>query len=946
MFMIGPIGFLTPWILWGLVALPVLWFLLRAVPPAPIRRRFPGVALLLGLTDEDAETDRTPWWLLVLRMLAVAAAIIGFAGPVLNPEPKQAGSAPLLLVLDGGWAEARDWSRRIERAGLLLEEAGRDARPVAVIRLTDPPAEITFRTAQDWQGRLAVMEPAPWLPQNLDAWVERFPAEEFDTLWFSDGLAHEGRDMLAGLFADKGQLTVIEGDAPVLALHPVGFEEGAVVVSASRLMRDGEATAPVEVVGRGPDPSGIERELARAVIEFDGDKPRAEVKMDLPPELRNRITRFEIAGLRSAGGVTLTDDSLKRRKVALITSGPQAEGLQLLSPLHYLRQALAPVADLIEAPITTALPANPDAVVLADVAKLTAAEEAALVEWVEKGGLLLRFAGPRLAASDVSRYEEDPLMPVRLREGGRALGGAMSWGDAKALAPFPEGSPFFGLALPDDVQIAEQVLAQPDPDLAARTIAALDDGTPLVTRKFMGDGQVVLVHVTANAEWSTLPLSGLFVQMLERLAISTRPAQPGARELAGQIWVPEQVLNAWGEPREAGEMPGVPGEELALAMEAGPGPAHPPGLYAGADRRVALNVVGAGTSLTAAEWPASARVEGLAALPEQALKGGFLTAALAVLLVDILASLWLGGRLSGLRRGVAMLAVALVAGLGAPGPSLAQDTADAPQVQPVPGNADQDAPQPGDDFAIRATSGVTLAFVKTGDAQIDETSEAGLRGLGDRLWERTSIEPQAPMEVDLETDELAFFPFLYWPVTADAPVPSDAAYARLNQFLRTGGMILFDTRDANVAAFGGSTPEGQALQRIAAGLDIPALEPIPEDHVLTRSFYLLQSFPGRWSEGTIWVEAAPVDAAQEEGVPFRNLNDGVTPVVIGGNDWASAWATDENGVPLLPVGRGAAGEQQREIAWRFGVNLIMHVLTGNYKSDQVHVPALLERLGQ
>ena len=81
-------------------------------------------------------------------------------------------------------------------------------------------------------------------------------------------------------------------------------------------------------------------------------------------------------------------------------------------------------------------------------------------------------------------------------------------------------------------------------------------------------------------------------------------------------------------------------------------------------------------------------------------------------------------------------------------------------------------------------------------------------------------------------------------------------------------------------------------------------------------------------------------------MPFRNLNDGVSPVVIGGNDWASAWAVDDYGAALKPVGRGGAGDTQREFAYRFGVNLIMYALTGNYKSDQVHVPALLERLGQ
>ena len=71
----------------------------------------------------------------------------------------------------------------------------------------------------------------------------------------------------------------------------------------------------------------------------------------------------------------------------------------------------------------------------------------------------------------------------------------------------------------------------------------------------------------------------------------------------------------------------------------------------------------------------------------------------------------------------------------------------------------------------------------------------------------------------------------------------------------------------------------------------------------------------------------------------------MTPVVIGGNDWATAWAILPNGAPKYPIGSGFAAERQRELAYRFGVNLIMHVLTGNYKSDQVHIPDLLDRLG-
>jgi hypothetical protein len=928
MFNLGPIGFAAPWLLVALLALPVLWILLRAVPPAPIRRRFPGVALLLGLKDDEAETDKTPWWLLLLRTLAVGVLILGFAGPVLNPENRVAGSGPMLIAVDGGWADARDWPQRRERIEALIGEAGAQGRTVALIRLSDPPDRVEFQTAEAWAGRAAGLLPQAWAPADFAGWAAALPEGGFETVWLSDGLAQEGRQDLLTALRQRGEVRVVESTRPVLALHPAASADGKVMVAASRMPAGPPVS--VDVIAQGPDPSGVERDLGRVTLTFAGGVDRAEAAIDLPPELRNRITRFVLEGTRTAGAVSLADDSLKRRKIALIQTGADAETLQLLSPLHYLRQALAPTADLIEGTLTDTLLANPDVVILADVADVTQAERTALLDWLDKGGLLLRFAGPVLAASDVARVNEDPLLPVRLREGGRTVGGAMSWGEPKALAPFPEGSPFYGLTAPADVVVRQQVLAQPDPELAARTIAALEDGTPLMTRREQGAGQVVLVHVTANAEWSSLPLSGLFVQMLERLAVSTKPAAPEAADLAGQTWVPQVVLDAFGQTSDAGDLPGVAGELLAKAIAAGPTAANPPGLYAGSDRRVALNVIGPDTELKPAVWPAGVPVDRLAARAVRALKGEFLSLGVILLLLDVLAALWLAGRLRGLARGAsAVLVLALVATL----PRGAQA---------------QDAAKPDDAFAVQATSAVVLAYVLTGDPQVDEMSRAGLLGLSDKLWQRTSVEPMMPMGVDIEKDELAFFPFLYWPVVAGAARPSEAAYAKLNQYLRTGGMILFDTRDADLTGVGGgTTPAGQALQVIAEGLDIPPLEPVPPDHVLTRTFYLLQEFPGRYQGGQVWVEASPdAGAKAADGMPFRNLNDGVTPVVIGGADWASAWATDDSGVPMVQVGRGFAGEQQREIAYRFGINLIMYVLTGNYKSDQVHVPALLERLGQ
>jgi hypothetical protein len=407
--------------------------------------------------------------------------------------------------------------------------------------------------------------------------------------------------------------------------------------------------------------------------------------------------------------------------------------------------------------------------------------------------------------------------------------------------------------------------------------------------------------------------------MLDRLAVASAAKSRQVAQLEGTTWEPVQIMDGFGALSDAGTLAGVDGVELVSGQI---GPDLRPGLYESGKQKLARNVLSEETTLSPVAWPADVPIRGQEVSTETPLGGILLSLALILLTVDVIASLALSGRL-GLAKAaaVAMGAVLLV-----------------PKAQ---------AQSPDEtDFALAATHELVLAHVLTGDSQVDDIAQAGLRGLAQTLNYRTSVEPAAPIGVDLERDELAFFPLLYWPITLDQPRPSDEAYAKLNAYLRSGGMILFDTRDADIAGFGASSPNGRKLQQLAAPLNIPALEPIPNDHVLTRTFYLLQDFPGRYAGTDVWVEAAPLDAEQIEGMPFRNLNDNVTPVVIGGNDWAGAWAVDRNGQALLPVGRGYAGERQRELANRFGVNLVMHVLTGTYISDQVHVPALLDRLGQ
>jgi hypothetical protein len=513
----------------------------------------------------------------------------------------------------------------------------------------------------------------------------------------------------------------------------------------------------------------------------------------------------------------------------------------------------------------------------------------------------LRFAGPRLAE------QGDHLLPVRLRHGGgRTIGGALSWEQPAKLAPFEPESPFAGLTVPSDVTVSRQVLAEPDLDLAAKTWARLVDGTPLVTAERRGKGWLVLVHTTANADWSNLALSGLFVEMLRRVADMSQ----GVAEAGEEALAPVEILDGFGRLQRAPATarPLAAGEFAAAVAS----PRHPPGFYGTADARRAFNLSAGIAELQPIQGlPPGTAVENFTTGREVDLRPPLLTAALLLALIDLLIAYALRGLLR--RRPARFAALVLFAFFA--GPSLAR--------------AD-------DAFVVQATSELRLAYVRTGNHDIDTVSRAGLLGLTATLNRRTAVETADPLAVDIEKDELIFFPLLYWPVASAQAPPSPPAVERINRYLGTGGTILFDTREANdqtPGPAGGADSSAQRLRRVVAGIKMPPLVPIPPDHVLTKSFYLMHEFPGRWNVGTLWVE--PVE---------DRVNDGVSSIIVGGNDWASAWAIDGQGRPAFAVVPG--GEPQREMAMRFGVNLVMYVLTGNYKSDQVHVPAILERLGQ
>ena len=873
---------------------------------------FPPLRLLAGLSSREESAARTPWWLLALRLLLTVSLILGVARPLLNAG-ELAGSGPVYLLVDDGWTAASSWAERQASLARVIDRAERGGRAVVLLP-TAPPAEeyladpSTQLPAAKAREIVRALRPKPW-PTDRAAAIgsllrsadgNRWPPGS--VVWISDGIDQpEGADKLPVLLEKLerlGRVTLVvpRGTDMPLLLKPGDPNPNGSGLTVVRASAAGETDVALRMIGDDRTP------LARQTARFASGERHARVVLDLPAELSRRLARVEVEGHETAGTVLLVDERWQRRAVGLL--GDKASGEQpLLGADYYLERALQPFAEVRRGDVAGLL-ARPLAVlVLTDVGTLDPVTAEAIRGWVEQGGVLLRFAGPRLARE---ASLDDPLLPVALRPGDRTIGGALSWTGAGKLAPFEPASPFYGLPVPDDLQFHRQIFAEPSLDVAERTWAKLDDGTPLVTGARRGDGWVVLVHTTAGPEWSNLPLSGLFVDLLKRIVDL---AHGGRARTDTPTLPPLEALDGFGRlgPPPFGTR-AIAADDLGRIAV---GPHHPPGLYGTPDTKRALNLgPSVAEPVAVGPLPGSIRTATLGESGERDLRPWLLGAALVLALIDLAASLALRGllRLPPLRHraigGGSVLA--LIIAVGWTGDANAQTVV-------------------ADGTADRASLTTRLAWIRSGDAKLDEISRAGLAGLTAVVNRRTAAELGEPVGIDPEIDELAFYPLLYWPLADFSRPPSPHAARKLSAYMRTGGTIVFDTRGRSDAG------DRAKLRELARVLDLPPLVPLPRDHVLRRSYYLLSDLPGLRAGGTVWVEPSG-----------EHVNDGVSSVVAGSDDWAGAWAVDDAQRPLFAV--VPEGERQRERAYRFGVNLVMYVLTGNYKADQVHLPTILERL--
>lgn len=902
----GTLAFMNPWVLAGLAFLPVLWFLLRVTPPAPRLIVFPAAHFMLGLDAQKQVPSKTPWPILLLRILAAGLIILALARPLLNPGETVSGNGPVRIVMDNGWSASQTWRPQLLQAVDIIERAGRERRTLYIVTTAHEPGKTEPAmhgplTKGDAEAMLRGIKPLPWLSDYDAAAALLETAQEksgIQSFWLSSGQMDGKPDKLIRTLQTQGGLSFIE---PAATQRPVLLRPDKT--------KAGQTAAMVEV--HSGTPAGISltvQALARdgrlidsQDIITDGKQLAYKTAFELPTKMQNQVNRMQIAGRQSAGATLLLDSGTYRRSIGITTSSGTEEKAALTDATYYIERALEPYADTRKGTLVELLAQDDISVlVLPDVGAMPPEELDALEGWVREGGLLIRFGGPRMTQGD------NFLTPVLLRSGGRTMEGSLSWDKPAKPAPFPVASPFFGLEIPDDLSINRQLLAEPEPELERKSWALLEDGTPLITADNLEDGMIILIHTTATPEWSNLALSGLFVKLMER-SIQMAGTRVFSDGTATGTLQPLLVMDGFGNTTQPGatSQP-IPAAEFDSKI---PDSTHPPGIYGRAGYQKSFNM---GERLPILrvfpDMPGSVDRQVYGGVKEKNLMPFILGLALLLFMIDWMVMIIMHAGWHLFSNPLRWSRTAVVAAVII--------------LTPVSAQAETVEDQ------VRYAGQIHLAYIKTGVSDVDSLAQRGLEGLSQILAQRTSVEPADIVGLNPDTDDLSFFPLIYWAITPGQPTLSGKALQRIQHYLDHGGTVLVDTRDESTTprGFGGTSGGANAshLRRLTGGLNVPPLILMPKDHVLTKSFYLIDSFPGRYDGQTLWVEETS-DGGR----------DGVSSLIIGSNDWISAWATASSGQT-----------RQQEISMRFGVNLMMYALTGNYKADQVHIPHILERLGQ
>ena len=887
----------------GLFALPLVFYIIKLLPPAPKKMFFSSFYLIKSMEKVSVTKKNVPIWLLIYRIILITLIILFFSAPYLNIMNKKNTSNTIknyVIIADIGWSMSKEWDKFKKIVSEISVEAEKKNKKIIFYHSNSKNnmSPKIFTSSKSINQYLKKINPVPWQfeKSNLIEVIKKnnnfindktfFIFSKFDNKNYSD--QKKSLDFYNNKVKNKVLIDPIES---IIFLKNVHTSKENIRLEVIRhALSKPSSKFSIRI-------TSIDNQIIfKKEYELKPNQITFYFNQKFPLDVINQIHKLEIVDQNHAGAKYYFDDYSKKKRIGILSDSFQYKENPLLSSVYYIEKSLNTNNILKIGNLDQLIKFNCSVIIIPDKGNITDKDHSKLSNWLANGGTIIRFSNIRLAKNNTKFLPSNNLFMTI-----RNVGGVLSMEKKLKINPFTKNSMFHGLEIPEDITFKKQLIFTSNNN-NLQILATLTDNTPLISLGKKNQGKIFLFHITANNDWSNLPLSALFSGMLQRIVLLSEKKIINSNANLNLT----KEINSFGDLNNTDKILSI--RDNSLLKKLTPSKENLPGIYENKELTIALNLSNKiYDEHFKSRLDKNYKIFSKFTIQVIDLKPLLLKIILFMFIIDMLITIILKKNFSfinGLNKhknllGLVFFFIFIFNLNNAYTEGLDNDT--------------------------------YLAYIKTPDKKLNAVSKSGLSTIKNLLETRTSVSPKEVIGVNITKDPIYYFPFLYWPLSKDLIILDITTVSKIKKYLTNGGMILFDIIGFSRESFSLESNKFKTIKSFLASIEADNLSPINEGHTLTKSFYLLKKFSGRWDNKNLLIESSNLEE-----------KDGVSSVILGFNDWAGAWALDINKNPLYPIVPG--GERQREISYRFGINIVMYALTGNYKSDQIHFKSILNRL--
>lgn len=864
------ISFENSLILWLLLSLPIIFFISKLRPQKKYFGKFAGFFILKQIETTSNIPKNSPLWLKVLRTIFGFCLIIGFSGPYLIEHSNQTDKKPILFIVENDVALGNEIDEINNSIKAIITNPNNIGREYKIIALFDPQKILENNKSINFQIDVANFK------INRETIIPKIKAinNEYEIHYFTNDIESQSDNLFFEILKTKSNNNIF-------AHRPQkNFATIKTITNDNNTLKLGIFATKSDIFKINAfDKNG------QNIAKFNANSNAAN--LTIGQDKISKIAYFEIEGQKNAGGVFIIDKNL----IKPIVLSPKLINTEqpLISDAHFIWSSLKIFANPIDLEFDKIHKQNPNAIIFGDIAGFNNNETRILKNYMENGGTIIRFIGPKAIANP-----NDEILSANISSQIHKI--TTGFGvKPVVLLPFAKNSSFSNIQIPQNILVQNSIhfaqSAKP-----SEIIAQLSDGSPYLSMKNFGRGKLYMFHINAAPIWSNAALSTFHMELIKEIIIQSKFIVKNAYDLNIQTTLNQTIeINKNGNLNR--ELERINSINTPITSEIFANEKLPPGLYENDGNALALNIGASFKNAKIINLPDFIKISN-AENDKNKFSDIFLIIAFILLFLDVILT-------STNLKNIFKFAILIYAfNLFSPNLSYAQITT--------------------------LKDDLKLAYIITNDQANDKQSQSGLLGLANALEQRTNIEPNGTIGINLEKDELAKHPIIYWLIPKNGMEISQKSRDALNKYMQNGGILFIDTQ-----ALGMENSRAQNnLKKAVYGLKIPPLEKVPPDHVLKKSFYLLQNFQGFYKNSSLWVESA---ASKDV-----SANDGVTPIIISDGNFARLWAGSK-GQSITTI---FGGNFDDELGIRAGINIIIYALTGQYKGDQIHINSILKKFNR